>query len=71
MFTVIRLRNEIFWKFSVLLKFLRFAESLEVKIKIGLAMIRHFSAHNLDKNPSSENCQDKLTLSLISLTKLS
>ena len=63
MFTVIRLRNEIFWKFSVFLKFLRFAESLEVKIKIRLAMIRHFSAHNLDKIPSSENCQDKPNLS--------
>ena len=42
MFTLIRLRNEIFWKFSVFLKFLRFTESLEVKIKIRLAMIRYF-----------------------------
>ena len=29
-------------------------------------MIRYFSAHNLDKIPSSENCRNKLILSLIS-----
>ena len=56
-----------FWELSVFLKFLRFAESWELKIKIRLAMIRWFSAHNLDKIPSSENCQNKLILSLISL----
>ena len=56
-----------FWELSVFLKFLRFVESLEGKIKIRLAMIRYFSAHNLDKIPSSENCQNKLILSLIFL----
>ena len=57
-----------FWKFSVFLKFLRFAESWERKIKIKLVMIRWFSACNLDKMKILKKSDYRLNIQPVSVS---
>ena len=51
-----------FQKFSVFLKFLRFTESLEVKIKIRLAMIRYFFLPHTERKNVVSKCKSNKDL---------